>query len=272
MVDISYENICRQVIVLTKEVGRFIFNERKNFNYSSVENKGFNDLVSYVDKEAEKKLVSGLQQILPGSGFITEENTTTIVGKEFQWIIDPLDGTTNFVHGVPCYCVSIALMQREELIIGLIYEPNLDECFYAWKNSPAFLNEKKISVSSLDQLSKSLLATGFPYTNFDRMKPYMEVFDFCMHNTHGLRRLGSAAVDMAYVAAGRFEGFYEYGLNAWDVAAGAFIIERAGGRVSDFSGGKDFLFGKEIIATNAKVYDELLHVVKEKFMQNKTAG
>src|SRR6185436_8238878 len=220
---------------------------------------------SYVDKSAEKILVDGLQKILPGSGFITEENTISIRGKEFQWIIDPLDGTTNFVHGVPCYCISVALMQNEELVTGIIYEINQDECFYAWKDSPAFLNDKEIKVSAVDKLENSLLATGFPYTNFERMKPYMEVFDFCMHETHGLRRLGSAAVDLAYVAAGRFEGFYEYGLNSWDVAAGACIVQQAGGKVSDFSGGKKFIFGKEIIATNKNVFNEFLEVVKSKF-------
>jgi myo-inositol-1(or 4)-monophosphatase len=261
----SFEEICKQTCELAKEAGAFIRNEQLNFSFSSVEHKGFNDLVSYVDKSAEKIIVEGLQKILPGSGFITEENTLSVAGKEFQWIIDPLDGTTNFVHGLPCYCVSIALMQNEELAIGVIYEINQDECFYAWKGSPAYLNNKEIKVSAVDTLANSLLATGFPYTNFDRMKPYMEVFDFCMRETHGLRRLGSAAVDLAYVAAGRFEGFYEYGLNSWDVAAGAFIIQQAGGEVSDFSGGNNFVFGKEIIATNQNVFNEFLEVVKEKF-------
>lgn len=261
----SLEEVCKQTCDLAKQAGDFILQERKFFNLSSVEHKGFNDLVSYVDKTAEKILVEGLQKVLPESGFITEENTVSILGKEFQWIIDPLDGTTNFVHGMPCFCVSIALMQHDELVIGVIYEPNLDECFYAWKDSPAFLNDKEIKVSTVDKLANSLLATGFPYTNFDRMKSYMEVFDFCMRQTHGLRRLGSAAVDLAYVAAGRFEGFYEYGLNSWDVAAGAFIIQQAGGKVSDFSGGDNFVFGKEIIATNKNVYNEFLEVVKEKF-------
>jgi myo-inositol-1(or 4)-monophosphatase len=261
----SFEEICRMTCELAKQAGDFIRSEQKKFQFSSVEHKGFNDLVSYVDKSAEKILVEGLQKILPGSGFITEENTLSIRGKEFQWIIDPLDGTTNFVHGLPCYCISIALMQNEKLISGVIYEINLDECFYAWKDAPAYLNAKEIKVSAVDKLANSLLATGFPYTNFDRMKPYMEVFDYCMRETHGLRRLGSAAVDLAYVAAGRFEGFYEYGLNSWDVAAGAFIIRQAGGKVSDFSGGDNFIFGKEIIATNKNVFGEFLEVVKDRF-------
>lgn len=261
----SLEDICKQTCELSKQAGEFIRQQRKIFSIASIEHKGFNDLVSYVDKTAEEMIVSGLEKILPGSGFITEENTKSITGKEFQWIIDPLDGTTNFVHGVPCFCVSIALMQNDTLVMGVIYEINLDECFYAWQDSPAYLNGTEIHVSSVDELKNSLLATGFPYTNFERMKEYMEVFDFCMRNTHGLRRLGSAAMDMAYVAAGRFEGFYEYGLNAWDVAAGAFIIQRAGGKVSDFKGGENYIFGKEIISTNEKVFSAFIKVVKEKF-------
>jgi myo-inositol-1(or 4)-monophosphatase len=150
-------------------------------------------------------------------------------------------------------------------VLGVIYEINLDECFYAFENGGAFLNGKKISVSSVAKLSDSLLATGFPYSNYERMTPFMEVFDYCLRNTHGLRRLGSAAADLAYVACGRFEGFYEYGLNAWDVAAGVIIVKEARGKVSDFSGGKNSVFGKEIIACNSNVFEEFLVVVKQKF-------
>ena len=232
-------------------------------------------MVSYVDKTAEQKIVDGLSKLLPEAGFITEENTSSKKGSTFNWIIDPLDGTTNFIHGVPCFSISIALMrekassqssqEEKELIVGVIYEINLDECFYAFENGGAFLNGNKISVSSVVKLKDSLLATGFPYSNYTRMKEYLEVFEYLMHHSHGLRRLGSAAVDLAYVACGRFEGFYEYGLNSWDVAAGAFIVKEAGGKVSDFSGGNDFVFGREIVACNSTTYDELLGVIKSKF-------
>jgi myo-inositol-1(or 4)-monophosphatase len=261
----NLENLCTDVSALAKQVGEFIRTERKTFSAASIEHKGHNDLVSYVDKTAEQKIVDGLSRLLPESGFITEENTSTKKGKSFNWIIDPLDGTTNFIHGVPCFCISIALMRDHELIVGVVYEVNLDECFYAFENGGAFLNGNKISVSHTDKLKDSLLATGFPYSNYSRMKEYMKVFEFLMHNTHGLRRLGSAAVDLAYVACGRFEGFYEYGLNSWDVAAGAFIVKEAGGKVSDFSGGNDFVFGREIVASNSVVSDELLSIIKAKF-------
>jgi len=257
-------DICTRARVVVAKSVDFIRQQSQQFDSSSVENKGFNDLVSYVDKTSEKMLVDGLSAILPGCGFITEENTAGSSGERLKWIIDPLDGTTNFVHGVPCYCVSVALMDHDELVMGIIHEVNLDECFYSWIGTDAFLNGKKINVSSRKTLSESLIVTGFPYTNFSRLKEYMEIFDFCMKNTHGIRRPGSAAVDLAYVACGRYEAFYEYGLNSWDVAAGAFIVEQAGGKVSDFSGGTDSVFGKEIIAANAFVYDEFLQVVKYK--------
>jgi myo-inositol-1(or 4)-monophosphatase len=261
----NLEILCREAIIPVKEAGEFIRKQQESFSLNVVEYKGFNDLVSYVDKNAEQLLVNRLKIILPEAGFITEENTANSDGQEYQWIIDPLDGTTNFVHGVPCYCVSVALAYKGKAVLGIIYEINLDECFYAWETGGAWLNGKQIFVSPVSELKKSLLATGFPYTNFSKMKEYMDVFDYCMRNTHGLRRLGSAAVDMAYVACGRFEGFYEYGLNSWDIAAGCCIIEEAGGKVSDFSGGDNFLFGKEIISCNAGIFEEFLTVVKEKF-------
>ena len=259
------ERLCIQVCDLAKKAGAFIRQERRTFSTVDVKYKGSNDLVSYVDKETESMLVNGLSRILPDSGFITEENTSTVKGKSFTWIIDPLDGTTNFVHGIPCYCISIALMSGDEIVIGVIYEVNLDECFYAFKNGGAYLNGNKISVSTTDKLKESLIATGFPYSDYSRLKEYMTLFNHLLYNTHGVRRLGSAAVDLAYVACGRFEGFYEYGLNSWDVTAGAFIVMEAGGKVSDFSGGNKFIFGREIVACNSNVFEELQGLIFEMF-------
>jgi myo-inositol-1(or 4)-monophosphatase len=244
---------------------QFLRNERKVFSADVVVYKGFNDLVSYVDKTSEEILVNGLQKLIPDAGFITEENTITLKDRDYVWIIDPLDGTTNFVHGIPCFCVSVGLMFKQKLILGVVHEVNLDECFYARKGGGAFLNGEKIKVSGVPDLSKSLVATGFPYHDFKQMKEYMEVFDYCMKNTQGLRRLGSAAVDLVYVACGRFEVFYEYGLNPWDVAGGAFIVMEAGGTVTDFNSEDDFLFGKEIIASNTAVHGAFQKVVGQSF-------
>ncbi len=261
----SLKDICLEVIELSKSVGQFISSQSSVFSESAVEKKGHNDLVSFVDKESEKRLVRGLSEILPESGFITEEKTLEDRKEKYTWIIDPLDGTTNFIHGVPCYCISIALLLDERAVLGLVHELTRNECFYAWENGGAFLNAVPISASGTKSLSDSLLATGFPYHDYQRMKPYMEVFDHFMRHTRGLRRLGSAAADLAYVACGRFDSFYEYGLNAWDVAGGTVLVKEAGGCVSDFSGSDDYLFGAEIIASNANVHTEMLSVIKSKF-------
>ncbi|HQW22661.1 MAG TPA: inositol monophosphatase family protein [Bacteroidia bacterium] len=259
------KKLCIDVTELTTDVGKFIVGERKTFSQSNIEKKGHNDLVSYVDKTAEARIVEKLKSLLPEAGFYTEESTDNTKGDKYNWIIDPLDGTTNFIHGIPCFCISIALVEKDELILGVVHELNLDECFYAYKNGGAFMNGKPISVSKISVLSDSLIATGFPYHNYDRMIPYMQVFDWCMRNTHGLRRLGSAAADLAYVACGRFEAFYEYGLNPWDVAGGAIIVKEAGGIVTDFIGENNFIFGGELIAANSGVHKEMQMVIKNEF-------
>ena len=256
------QKLLQEVIVLVKDTGDFIRQESYGFSTTNIEYKGFNDLVSYVDKEAEKKLVNGLGDILPGSGFIAEEGTSSKKSDTYNWIIDPLDGTTNFMHGIPVYAISIALMKRNELVLGVVYEINRDECFHAIKNEGAFLNHLPIQVSAANTLSKGLLATGFPYYNFEKMPQYLAIINDLMQQTHGLRRMGSAAVDLAYVACGRFEGFFEYNLNAWDVAAGALIVQEAGGKVTDFKAGNDFIFGKEIVAGNS-VHGEILKVIQK---------
>jgi myo-inositol-1(or 4)-monophosphatase len=255
------QTLCHDVCILSKKVGAFIRNERIRFSTERIEVKGKNDFVSYVDKGSEKQLVEGLSKLLPGSGFIAEEGTSPHNNEAYKWIIDPLDGTTNFIHGIPCYSISIALMKENELIMGVIYEINLDECFYAWEGSKAYLNGKEISVSNAPTLADSLIATGFPYYDYSQINEYLEVFKHFMRNTHGLRRLGSAATDLAYVACGRFEGFYEYSLQPWDVAAGAFLVKQAGGKVTDFKGENNFIFGKEIVAGNSICFQEFLSAV-----------
>lgn len=258
----NLEEITRGVCAITKEVGAFIKSEKGKLKSGSVEVKGLNDFVTHVDKTSEKRIIEGLSKLIPESGFIAEENTSDKKGAHYNWIIDPLDGTTNFIHSVPCFCISIALMRDDKLVAGVVHELNLDECFYAWENSPAYMNGTQISVSGISKLKDSLLATGFPYYDYSRLDDYMELFKHFMKSTHGVRRLGSAAADLAYVACGRFEGFYEYCLKPWDVAAGAFIVQQAGGKVSDFKGGNNFLFGQEIVCGNTQMFDELLDAVK----------
>lgn len=256
------QQLLQDVIVLAKETGEFIRQESRKFDHSKIEYKGKNDLVSYVDKEAEKRIVAGLSKILPGSGFIAEEGTSNRKSDTYNWVVDPLDGTTNFAHGIPVFAVSIALMKRNELTLGVVYEVNRDECFHAVKGQGAFLNHFPITVSPIKTLDKSLLATGFPYYNFEQMSQYLVILDEFMKSTHGLRRMGSAAVDLAYTACGRFEGFFEYNLQPWDVAAGALIVKEAGGMVSDFNGGSDYIFGRQIIAGN-EVQPAMRELIKE---------
>jgi myo-inositol-1(or 4)-monophosphatase len=197
---------------------------------------------------------------------MTEEETVEREIKKYCWVIDPLDGTTNFLHGLPPYAVSIGLMENDEVIAGAIYEITGDEMFSAWKNGGAWLNGKQIHVSGASKLSDSLIATGFPYTDFSHLENYMKCFSwFCQHS-HGVRRLGSAATDIAYIACGRFEVFYEYGLHPWDIAAGIIILREAGGSITDFSGNGEKLNGSEIVAAGNKVFPETLDVVR-RFMK-----
>lgn len=257
--------ITNQVTEVAKQAGDFIRQERKTFDPDKIEYKGLNDLVSYVDRTAEKIIVEGLRKILPEAGFITEEKTTTTIGETYNWIIDPLDGTTNFIHGVPSFSVSIALKEYSELVSGVVYEINLDECFYASKDTPAYLNGREIKVSKNQKVADSLLATGFPYYDFGKQAAYIELFADLMKSCHGLRRLGSAAVDLVYTACGRFDAFYEYNLNAWDVAAGIVIVKQAGGQVVNFKGGDEVLETRELLATNGNITGELLTTIQKYF-------
>lgn len=259
----NLEKICEQVVEISRVTGNFIKEELNTFSQQHVEIKGVHNFVSYVDKTAEERIVSALSKILPNAGFIAEEGTGKPSENGLNWVIDPLDGTTNYIHGLSPFAISIALMEKDTIILGVVYEISLDECFWAYTGSNAYLNGRTINVSNIETVNGSLIATGFPYYDYDRMEPLLKSIEFFMRNSHGLRRLGSAATDLAYVACGRFEAFYEYGLQSWDVAAGAIIVQQAGGKISDFSGEKNYIFGKEIIAANSNVFTEFQGIVKK---------
>lgn len=261
----NLEKLTAEVNSIAITVGDYILEQRQIFNTEQVEVKALNQLVSYVDINAEKTIVNTLAGLLPEAGFITEENTSTKGTKEYNWIIDPLDGTTNFIHDLPIFSISIALAKNEEILIGVVYELGRKELFSTWKNGGAWCNGNPIRVSKETELSKSLIATGFPYYDFKNMEAYINVLKNLLKSTHGLRRMGSAAVDMAYVACGRFEGFFEYGLNAWDIAAGALLVKEAGGNVIDFKGENDYLFGRTIISGNMHIDQDLLKLIKNEF-------
>jgi myo-inositol-1(or 4)-monophosphatase len=258
----NIQHICEQTVLIARETGRSIRKFRDE-HQPNMEAKGKNDFVTPVDKATEKTLVEALSKLLPEAGFITEEKTSNKQGILYNWIIDPIDGTTNFIHGLFPYAISIALMREKQIVAGIIYEMGLDECFYAWENGPALLNGSPIHVSKTPKVADSLIATGFPYTQYDLMPAFMKSLDYFMKNSHGLRRLGSAATDLAYVACGRFDAFYEYNLHAWDVAAGAFLVQQAGGKVADFKKGDQYIFGGEIIAANTPMFDEITEVINQ---------
>ncbi len=257
------KKLCFQVQDIARETGRFIAEERQKFTHEDVIVKGKSDFVTYVDKTSEKRIISGLKDILPGSGFIAEEGTAGESGEKYRWVIDPLDGTTNYIHGLSPFAVSIGLMRETEVVLGVVYEISLDEMFFAWEGSKAYCNGHEISVSAASTTSDALVATGFPYYDFSKLKHYMEAMDYFMRNSHGLRRLGSAATDLVYVAAGRFEAFYEHALHAWDVAAGTIILKQAGGKVCDFNGGNNYIFGSEIVASNDRYFNEFYSIVNK---------
>jgi myo-inositol-1(or 4)-monophosphatase len=261
---LALEELTHSVIGLSKEIGMWM-KEQTSVNEQMAEVKSENNLVTYVDKESERRFVEGLRVLLPEAGFVAEEGTGERNIQGLNWVIDPLDGTTNFVHGMPVWCTSIGLCDGIEPILGVIYDPNTDECFSGFRGGGAFLNGHRIRVSDVKSVQQSLLATGFPYDDFGREESYIELFRKLMRGTRGLRRLGSAALDMAWTACGRVEGFYEYGLNPWDVAAGAIIVKEAGGVVSEFSGGDNYIFGEDLICTNGHLHHEMLGIIQRYF-------
>lgn len=262
MKDNELKILTKEVTELARTVGYSIKQEMQKVGESDVKEKRNNDFVTYVDKASEETIVQKLKSLFPEAGFITEEGTAS-EEKEYTWIIDPLDGTTNFIHEIPSYSISIALRRKDKTIMGVVYEPNFDECFFSWEGQPAFLNDKTIGVSDSTKLSDSLIATGFPYEKDEKLDKTLKLLKAILLQSHGIRRLGSAAIDLAYVACGRFEGFYEAGLHSWDLAAGAFIVQQAGGKVTDFSGGENYVFGKEVLATNSAIHEEMLKTIKK---------
>lgn len=233
---------------------------------TEIEQKGFNNLVSFVDKGAEERFVSALSKLLPQAGFIAEEGTGKRSAHGLNWIIDPLDGTTNYLHRFPVWCTSVALHHPQEgLLLGVVFDPNRNEIFSAAKAHGSKLNGATIQVSPCKDLKGALIGTGFPYDDFGLAEEYLQLLDFMTRNTRGVRRPGSAAIDLAYVAAGRLDAFYEYALNPWDVAAGILLIQEAGGNCSGFPGNDDPLFGPNLLASNGLLHPAMTTVIGNHF-------
>ena len=233
------------------------FNQLDRLEYSS---KGRNDYVSQADVEAERAVLDVLTRAYPDHGIIAEESGER-EGSEYTWIIDPLDGTTNFLHGFPMFAVSVAVKRAGVLEHGVVYDPLHDEMFTASRGEGAQLNGKRIRVSTTRKLAPSLLGTGFPFRDLGIIEPWMRSFQSLLPKTSGIRRAGAAALDLAYVAAGRLDGFREFGLKPWDMAAGALLIREAGGLVADVSGGQDFLESGNLVSANPLIFEEFRKIV-----------
>ncbi|MEM6697203.1 MAG: inositol monophosphatase family protein [Bacteroidota bacterium] len=254
---LNYTQILEATLPIVKKAGQYLLEHFRQVRTDQIEDKDVNSLVSYVDRQAEAMLVKDLQALLPHSTFITEEDTVENQESEYTWIIDPLDGTTNFLFGIPHFAVSVALQHQGEMVIGIVYHPSLGECFCATKDGGAFVNDTPIKVRAAKELKEALVATGMPFNNLEQVDQTLAFIRYWKQHTRGVRRLGSAALDLAYVAAGRFDAYVEWGLNAWDIAAGVLLVEEAGGKVSDLKGGKNYLKNGEVIAASSALYEEI---------------
>lgn len=256
------KELLNNIEALAKSVGKTILAERQKMMSSQVETKASkHDLVTHIDKLSEKLLLNGLSQLVPSAGFISEESNSEYKDG-LNWIVDPIDGTTNFVHGIPHYAISIALAKGSELQLGLVYNIPQDECFTAYLNGGSFLNGKSIHVSPQLNFENTLWATGFAVSHSQKLDENLSVLKNLINDTRGIRRLGSAALDLAYVACGRLDAYYETHLHAWDVAAGALLVQEAGGQVSDFKNGSSFLFGDEILASNKNIHQKAISLMQ----------
>jgi myo-inositol-1(or 4)-monophosphatase len=254
------KNYLEAAVEIAQEAGQIL---REEFaRPPHIAYKGDADLVTQADKRSERAIVERLTKYFPDHAIAAEEGTGHEANSEFRWHVDPLDGTTNFAHGYPCFCVSIALAQRDSILAGVIYNPIANELFTAARGEGAMLNGKGIHVSRIETLATSLLCTGFPAHKRMASPNIHYYWDFTLRS-HGVRRDGSAALDLASVAAGRFEAFWEFGLNRWDVAAGMILVEEAGGKITDFAGEPYRLGGPMILATNGLIHDETQRIAHE---------
>ena len=268
--NINLEECTRAVCDIAKRAGAYIREERKKFSLESVERKHAHDYVSYVDKGSEQLIVAALKELLPEAGFITEEGLAGHDAEQLLWVVDPLDGTTNFIHQYPPYAVSIALLQGKEILIGVVYEICADECFYAWQGGGAYLEVKseevkseKLHVSN-QKIQDALLCFQLPY-NSDAYKPTIQrLIDTFYGNVGSIRMCGSAAMALCYVAAGRLDGYAEQYIGQWDFMAGSLIVMEAGGVVTDYIGSFDFTQGDSIVATNDIIHKDILEAINRK--------
>jgi myo-inositol-1(or 4)-monophosphatase len=253
----------KPTLIKAAEAGAKVLQQYFQGEFTISSKEGINNLVTEADHASEKVIIAVIRAEYPDHFILSEESGEMATSSRYKWIIDPIDGTVNFAHGIPICCVSIGLEQDGEMLMGAVYNPLINEFYFAQRGFGASLNDEKISVSDKTMVINSCLVTGFPYTYLDNANGPLEVFSRLIRKGVPVRRLGSAAMDLCWVAAGRFDGFYEHKLNAWDSAAGFLIVEEAGGRVSDFAGNPYSPYQPHIVATNGKIHEELLEWVND---------
>jgi myo-inositol-1(or 4)-monophosphatase len=253
----------KSTLIKATEAGARVMQQFFQGKFTISNKEGVNNLVTEADHASEKVIFETIKKEFPGHYILSEEAGEIIMDSNYKWIIDPIDGTINFAHGIPICCVSIGLEQDGEMIMGAVYNPFLEEFYFAQKGYGASLNDKKIQVSEEGSVNTSCLVTGFPYTYLDQPNGPVDVFARLVRKGIAVRRLGSAAIDLCWVAAGRFDGFYEHKLQAWDSAAGFLIVEEAGGKVTDFTGKRYSPYQPHILATNGKIHQELLNWIND---------
>ena len=245
--------------------GDIILKNLGRLSTSDIQSKQAFDFVTKVDRWSEAVIMKTIREKFPQHLFLSEETLQEEANGDYRWIIDPLDGTTNYIHSYPMFSVSIALEYQNEIILGVVFDPLRDELFHAVKGGGAFLNKDKVTVSDTETLENSLIATGFPFRKKEMIDPYLNAFRKIFERVSDIRRAGSAAIDLAYIAAGRVEGFFELNLSPWDIAAGSLLIREAGGIISDFGGGNEYLSTGDVVAGNNKIHGEILKIVRQVF-------
>ncbi len=253
----------KRVLLETIRLGGAVIKSNFDADYKVYSKKTVNDLVTEIDKKAEDVIIGNIKKHYPSHQILSEEIGSMETNSEYKWIIDPIDGTVNFVHGIPICCVSIGVEKEGEIIMGAVYNPMLEELFVAEKGAGALLNNMPIKVSPKSEIESSCLVTGFPYRWADVDKDPVKVFETFIRQGLPVRRLGSAAIDLCWVACGRFDGFWEYNLNPWDIAAGYLIIEEAGGKVTNFKGEPYSVYDKQTLATNGKIHEDMLRLINQ---------
>jgi len=252
------------MVKAARRASQIINRASHDVEHLKITTKQHSDFVTEVDKAAEAAIIDVLREAYPDYGILAEESGASLgegAGSEYQWVIDPLDGTTNFIHGFPQYAVSIALLHKGQACQGVIYDTLRNEMFTATKGAGAFLNERRIRVTKCLKIESALLGTGFPFRKFEHIDAYLGVFKDLTQRASGIRRTGSAALDLAYVASGRLDGFWEFGVYPWDIAAGCLLISEAGGLVGDLAGGENYLKSGNLIAGTPKIFAQLLQVI-----------